>query len=247
MPDSLPVARFCGWVSRRDTGEPDCEDAALVVRQEGRMRAAVSDGAGDSYFSGPWARTLCSAYCWAWQEPGDAVPNLSEARQSWQAEASIAGENSPLPWFALDVQRERGAFAAFVGLAVHEDSRTWEAVAVGDCCLFQVRGEVVTVTFPLSQSTDFNSVPTLLSSLADRGVTARTTRGTWQPGDDFFLVSDALAAWFLSETEAGRAPWKWLSTVGTVEEFARRIAVLRESGRLRNDDAALVHLRAEVG
>ena len=215
----------------------------------GGVRAAVSDGAGDAYLSGPWARLLCEAYC-QMTSPGNVLPSLNEARSAWETLANQAAAHSILPWFALEEQRARGAYAAFIGITLYskgEDSKEWEAVGVGDCCLFQVREETLVTAFPLSRAGDFNSVPALLSTKINRTVPVQTTQGEWQDGDNFFLMSDALAAWFLAETEQSRAPWRWLSGTGTVEEFRSRITKLRESGRLRNDDVALVHLRAEAG
>ena len=68
----------------------------------------------------------------------------------------------------------------------------------------------------------------------------------WLPRDELYLMSDALSLWFLTEAEQGREPWRWLRDIRGQSEppplFRERIEALREAGRLRDDDTALVSL-----
>ena len=95
--------------------------------------------------------------------------------------------------------------------------------------------------FPITDSTHFDSVPILLhTDPARSGETyIRRVSGTYTPSDTFYLMSDALAAWFLQEVEAQREPWNWIKGVETRQELAGRIRALRDAGRLRNDDVAI--------
>src|SRR5947199_52879 len=75
--------------------------------------------------------------------------------------------------------------------------------------------------------------------------------GDWLPGDTFFLMTDALACWFLREGEEGRQPWDELSGFSgatALEDFARRIEALRDGEGLKNDDVTLIQvtLRGEA-
>jgi hypothetical protein len=71
-----------------------------------------------------------------------------------------------------------------------------------------------------------------------------TTHGELAAGDRLWLMTDALAAWFLAEHEAGGAPWRELDE-RTADDFADWVAGRRADGRLKNDDVTLVAI--EVG
>jgi predicted RNase H-like nuclease len=64
--------------------------------------------------------------------------------------------------------------------------------------------------------------------------------GDLAANDRLLLMTDALAQWFLVETELGRRPWAALAKLGTPEQFAAFVDFLRAGGALRNDDVTLV-------
>src|SRR5207237_3291793 len=101
-----------------------------------------------------------------------------------------------------------GAFATFLGLVVEEAG--WHALAVGDSCLFQVRDGGLLRAFPLTRAADFGNSPHLVGSRAPGpGGThppGLRKQGDRRPGDRLWLMTDALAQWFLRDAEAGRAP-----------------------------------------
>ena len=119
-------------------------------------------------------------------------------------------------------------------------------MAIGDSCLFQVRGDELLLAFPLTASTAFDTRPALLSS--DAASNARlqervaTATGSWRSADRFYLMTDALAAWFLREHEAGGRPWHHLEVLTQDMTFATWVDSLRQSGALRNDDVTLLRL-----
>jgi hypothetical protein len=148
-----------------------------------------------------------------------------------------------VPWY-VEARLRQGAFATFLGLVV--EGSAWYAVAVGDSCLFQVREGRVLVAFPLTRADDFGVTPWLIGSrTSPNGVPAREAahiEGDWRAGDRLYLMTDALARWFLRECEAGRQPWvalDWLLP-GPAGHFARWIDELRGSARLDDDDVTLV-------
>ncbi|MHC5052629.1 MAG: hypothetical protein ACYTGK_18715, partial [Planctomycetota bacterium] len=128
----------------------------------------------------------------------------------------------------------------------------WRALAIGDTCLFHVRGEELVEVGPLQKSDEFDSRPVLLASrgpqqLAGSDTHVRMLGGTWQSQDTFYLVTDALAKWILEQHETGVSPWQVLRELGTDAEevaFERLVADLRSSKALHNDDTTL--LRVEV-
>jgi len=238
------------WTPKAGNSAKEYEDAfypTKSLRLDGKngFVCAVADGATETSFSGEWARILTEAYCR--REIRDSTTNrsLGELRQKWRS----ATERTQPPWYA-EQKAANGAFAALLGLTIHRDkTRHWDALAVGDCCLFQIRNGRCVVAFPITDPDAFNNGPYLLSSNEAHNVDLRahiyTERGEWEPEDVFYLASDALAAWFLRSALDGTEPWRVLSDLGTEGEqqsFDDFINSLREAGTLKNDDVTLLRL-----
>jgi hypothetical protein len=138
----------------------------------------------------------------------------------------------------------QGAFATFLGLVV--EGPAWHAVAVGDTCLFQVRADRLEVAFPLARAEDFHSSPWLVGSRQPpAGVPSQHSvraEGEWRGGDRVYLMTDALAHWFLAQHEAGRGPWRVLDELlaRPRDAFEGWAQAQRAAGWLRNDDVTLV-------
>ena len=121
----------------------------------------------------------------------------------------------------------------------------WRSAAIGDTCLFHVRDGRLRAAFPLSESGSFGTSPALLGSCdADPGPIAdhvRLAGGTVAEGDDFFVCTDAMAAWFLSRSEEGGKPWETLRDLSEIG-FAEWVREARRTSGLHNDDVTLVHI-----
>lgn len=215
------------------------EDAVAWSRR--RRRFAVADGASASAFARRWAQLLVRAYASGALAADTIESDLAPLQQRWAAEV----EQRDLPWYAVE-QARRGAFAALVGLNLCLGGG-WSALAVGDACLFQVRDEQVHTALPLSDAEAFGNRPLLLGSRATANACLRAEgaivagSGTWQPGDTFLLMSDALAASFLAQTRSLPAR-QVLAFERTATGFRRWIRALRSERLLRNDDVSLVWL-----
>ena len=218
------------------------EDAVAWSRHA--RRYAVADGASASAFARLWAYLLVHAYTAGRLRAEQLEDDLAPVQARW---AELV-ERRPLAWYALE-QARRGAFAALVGLSLAPDG-TWSALAVGDCCLFQVRDAQLVVAFPLQSPEAFHQRPLLLGSRQAANTALRaaeavgTTSGTWQRGDAFLLMSDALAAAFL-EAVRGRSaasPLASLDFPPTPAGFRAWVRSLRSQQRLRNDDVSLLWL-----
>ena len=103
--------------------------------------------------------------------------------------------------------------------------------------------------FPLQRSAEFGNRPRLIGSRATIGAgqdVHAEARGTWQPGDQLLLMTDALAHWFLRRHEAGGRPWqdfaRFVAGPEVEEAFAEWVAERRQTDGLRNDDVTLVLL-----
>jgi serine/threonine protein phosphatase PrpC len=240
---------------KRGNVESEYEDAYFPehMGQEGlsEFRCAVADGASESAFAREWARLLVRGY----QRQSLSIARL---QRCWQRIVT----RRPVPWY-LEEKIRRGAHATFVGLSIQDDQPSeshggsWRVVAIGDSCLFHVRDDELLTVAPMSKSDEFNNHPHLIStdpaipfgSGASR-VTVLT--GEWQPNDEFYLVTDALAEWTLSKHEAGRPPWSLFRSLGEDDDssgagqgaFETLVAKLRKKDGLHNDDTTL--LRVEV-
>ena len=245
------------WVPRAGSNEAQYEDAFYPghdgPRHARRLRFAVADGASESMLSGLWAGLLVRTWCKARRRRLPEILDVAEA--AWDVELAAYLEergrtDRPIQWFE-EPGLERGAYATLLGLAFtteHGGGR-WQATAVGDSCLFQVREGELLSAFPIKSSDEFDSAPKLVPSRAsDRGrgrlldaVDEET--GDWRSGDTFWLLTDAVAAWFLRthEAEADAEPWDVLASV-EADAFADWVESRRADRSLRNDDVTVMRI-----
>ena len=247
-------------LQKAGNAEEEYEDASCPAengRREGaELRFAVADGASEGMLSGAWARILVELHCRLGWTGGSVEQFLESAYGDWRSFTSeyLRGRetrSAPVQWYE-EPGFEEGAFSTLLGLTLTGRSPgragEWAAAAVGDSCLFQVRGSALLAKFPLEQSSDFNNRPVLLASNpAHNGQAASVVRrssGTFESGDVFYLMTDALARWALREDEEGRNPWIVLRDHATRDRpvFGAWIAALRKDRELRNDDVTLLRI-----
>ena len=247
-------------LQKAGNAEEEYEDASCPAengRREGaELRFAVADGASEGMLSGAWARVLAELHCRFGWAGGSVEQFLESAYGDWKSFTSeyLRGRETrkaPVQWYE-EPGFEEGAFSTLLGLTLTGRSQgrsgEWTAVAVGDSCLFQVRGSALLRKFPLEQSSDFNNRPVLLASNpANNGQAVGAMRrmsGTFESGDVFYLMTDALARWALREDEEGRNPWIVLRDHATrdVPVFGAWVAALRKDRELRNDDVTLLRI-----
>jgi hypothetical protein len=253
------------WQPKRGHAPEEYEDAFCPVHADlttAQFRCAVADGATEASFSRQWARTLTRAYWHGALRAEHFAADVERLQSRWRA-VFAARRQAQLPWYAQQ-KAEFGAFAAIVGFALHEHpadeatgavpAPTWEALAIGDSNLFQVRADRMHVAFPLTRAEEFGRSPFLVPTRGHAGNDLvrhlRLANGDWQPDDTFYLMTDALACWFLRSQESGERPWQTLDamTAGddADETFTHLVASLREQHLLHNDDVTLVRIRAEL-
>ncbi|MHC4548397.1 MAG: protein phosphatase 2C domain-containing protein [Planctomycetota bacterium] len=245
-----------------------------VHREVTAFRCAVADGATESAFSGLWAQLLVRSFgrrrlrvhhlqrVWRRIVKRSSLPWYLEAKLKRGAHAAFVGlsvhdarsassrpRRAPQAAHAAAAPGDSAPVVVSPGVAVEGP---WRALAIGDSCLFHVRDGVLLDSGPVDRSDDFDNSPVLVSSqqtqaLARGDLHVHVLTGTWQPHDTFYLATDALAKWILSQHEAGLSPWESLEELGTDAEpapFADLVADLRSARALHNDDTTL--LRIEV-
>jgi hypothetical protein len=229
-------------------GPEECEDALAFDADS--LRFALADGATEAFDARRWATRLAETWVGA-KGPPLAAREFGE----WLAEQGrwlrASWEGRKLSWYAEE-KRRAGSFAAFVGLRLDARASCWEAVALGDSCLVQVRGGRVLAAVPVSTHEAFNSAPPLVPSneSARESALSRlvTARGGTAAGDTFLLMSDALSAWYFESQAKGdgrAAQFDSLLAASENESLARLVRDERGSRRMKDDDVAAIRVRLE--
>jgi len=217
-----------------------CEDA--LAYSDTRGLVAVSDGASNAFESRLWARLLAQGFV------ADSPLGFGDdGLLSWTDSVAYRWSEA-IPWQALSVfqkaKAREGSASTLVGLELTTSSRrptagTWRCLALGDSCLFQVSGDRLAEKLPVSRSADFGLHTPLLYTERDSNrqniPAAVRWHGTWQQGDCFFLLTDAIAQWFLREDERGAAPWKTLISLDEAG-FSAFVKEKRARHQMRQDD-----------
>ena len=207
----------------------ECEDAIAGDTTLGRF--AVADGASESFAAGEWARLLVDAFV----QNGPIKNWLVGPREDWGK--AVAGQ--AVSWYAEE-KLTVGGHATFLGLSTRmvDGVVEWDAVSVGDACLFHIVSGACLASFPLSRHSDFNTSPALIG--LKTGIPAwKTSRGTLRPGEALLLATDALAQCLLATAEERAFAGPGLLCLDEDDDLALWVAVQRTSGKLKNDDVAL--------
>jgi hypothetical protein len=207
----------------------ECEDAVAGDPEAGRF--GVADGASESFLAGDWARLLVEAFV-GHVPAGDW---LASPRADWQR---LLVDQS-MSWYAEE-KSTAGGHATFLGLTARPVAGQfdWEAIAVGDACLFHVVGGSCLSSFPLARPSDFTSSPTLISSRSGQPAW-KVARGVLRPGEALLLATDALAQCLMESADARAFAGSGFLTMEEDDDFALWAAAARAAGKLRNDDVAL--------
>ncbi len=209
------------------------------------VKFAVADGATESAFAKEWADLLVVYYGNQSCNIETLPAMLSQATASWKERIGSV----ELPWYAQE-KLQYGAYSSLLGVEFDLLNGSFTAMAIGDSNLFRVRGNHV-LAFPITNSADFNNSPLLVSTKSHIESSFvenfKFETSTIEKDDIFILATDAISAWFLSESETSNSPWKTLlnltppSLSGYTEvDFNNWINNLRDEKRLKNDDTTLI-------
>jgi hypothetical protein len=237
------------WVGPNGHGNGEIELKSVSV--------AVADGASSSMLAGPWARRLVEIFGGAKgvaRAKSEFVAAYREATRLWDQEV-LAYINDreqrgiPIQWYE-EPGLARGAYATLLVIEFSDGRRgyppKWRAAGIGDSCIFQVRDDSLYSHFPMDNAADFSYQPPLLPSRAveDDVIRRNVYLGTktWAPEDTFYIVTDALAAWFLRTWEAGGKPWVPLRDFNMDADFSTWVNQQRNLNEIHDDDTTLVRI-----
>lgn len=225
--------------------EPELyQDAAAADCQAGRL--AIADGVSNCLNSGGWADLLVRQFC-----SGPPAGMCPDALEPWCTPWMAPYHKRLVDWanelveqdarnFSFPIRAQNGASATFLGLTVQEadaeGSRAWQAISLGDCCLFQWREGALVCSWPLERSDQFNCTPAQVSTLRMHGA-AEARSGVILPGDRILLATDAVSAWICSH--ASEVPFdemlRWQQA-----EWIRWLEPLRAEHAMHDDDATVL-------
>lgn len=228
------------------------EDTLLDAWPEAKTlpaRIVLSDGASESAFARQWSEALAWAYL---RNPELAHRNPAEwlavPQQWWSRKVPW----DRIPWHGR-AKTEAGAHATLLGISIAQTpdetgARPWQAIAVGDTCLFvQSRGE--TAAFPLTAAQQFNNSPGLVCSNPQGNPAlesqVRRAQGALRPGDLLSAATDALSQWILARIEAEDDPWNELLHNAAPQHRQQWLESQRDSRTLRHDDIAFIAVQAQ--
>lgn len=234
--------------NKPDENEDRLRTPGLRSAKQSAVRVALCDGASESAFARGWAGLIAGRFV---DRPPDIAGLDSRKLQEW-LEPCQASWNDQLPekipWHGR-AKVQRGALATLLGVTFRIRRRptpavSWQAMAVGDSCLFIVRDERLALAWPLIGSAQFDNAPHLVCSnqANNQQLQPQFLAGQGRLGDLFILASDALSAWILREWESGRKPWKSLLALNSDSDLECRewVDELRDTGAIRNDDTTLL-------
>jgi hypothetical protein len=123
-------------------------------------------------------------------------------------------------------------------------------LSAGDCCIVRSRAGQFQSCYPKEKGSDFDNRPALLCSRAgDSEVPVSTVKDTYEDGDEFWLLSDAVARWTLYTLEAGENVIQKLYELRSDEDFRewseaqKKLSAPDGKHLLVNDDLTIYHVQ----
>lgn len=247
------------FITHKPAEDPeDCQDSLCAVPERGVF--AVADGAGNSFFPREWAECLTSHFASDAERAlgrGTFTAWLRAAHKDWATIIERMATAPKPPFLVVNGYHGRTAAAAtFIGVRLGQPSDggiPWEAIALGDSCLFHARADGKVDKYPLVKSQDFSFDTQALSSYPDKNPVepiffgSENGRGCHSivEGDVLILASDALSRWLIRREEMDQPVWGHLLSLETDETFLEFVSQARAEANepMVNDDVALVVVR----
>jgi hypothetical protein len=214
---------------------------------------AIADGASEGFLSKLWSRILTVSYV-KFDRPDLDIRQFTDfciEIYEYERERYIQRRNennNPLKWFEENLML-KGSFSTLLGVTFFNETPeggTWRSISVGDSCIFQLRESVVE-SFPVSDASYFGNSPDLISSNPAYNQTleakVKLKTGQFFFGDSFYLMTDAIANWFMTQTAKGEKPWAALEELLETDDLKEYINRLREEKSLKNDDVTIARVK----
>ena len=237
-------------IQKEAESREDCQDAC---RQNKEMaRYAVADGATQSFFPKEWAELLVEHFCEAsvpFPTTNSWRPWIKPVQEKWYERVARTVEERDVFFLNNPFNLRQPAASTFIGLEFDRVQAKWQAMIVGDSCLFHLSAREFR-SYIIERSADFtNRLRAFASYDTDNHTEPSFVECDTIPGDTLILATDALAKWILQHEEAGRrdevlGELKEIEDENQFHEFVHR-ARTDEYIRLVNDDVTLMIISVE--
>lgn len=216
----------------------DCADNYAINTEHNKF--AISDGVSKSFFPKIWSDLLVNKY--VNQKDWKDEEFISESQKQWKSKIEEIVGQPETKWFTKSqYNRKDPALATFVGLHFLETEQKWIAQALGDSFLFFIPKGSTDIEVKLSSKPEpivFDNFPDYLSSIGNshKGE-KKPVKGEKIKEGTFYLMTDALAEWFLKDTKLAIPK---LTNIQNQEQFLVTIEDERNANRLNDDDSAVL-------
>lgn len=219
----------------------DCRDNYAM--DTGNHKFAIADGVSRSYFPGIWSELLVAQYV-KHREQVSLDVIVSVCQQEWFRRVTDIVNQPEVKYYTKNAYNMRiPGLSTFVGLMLAESESKWRSFALGDTFLFFIPKNFSDFQTSLIVNSskdlpyDFDNFPDYFSSIGTQHKGHVVIKeGEIEPGT-FYLMTDALAEWFLKKGEdaIGIIPvWQDQS------HFEKYIGQLRDSNEIANDDTSIM-------
>ncbi len=227
----------------------DCQDAMHENVMLGRF--AIADGATRSFFPKIWADLLVNHFCdnsiFSFKEK-NWIEWLQPIQQEWYEKAEEKVKDRNLFYLTNSFNTREPAAATFIGIEIDIKTEKWQAMIIGDSCLFHKTNSGFS-SYLIEKSVDFDSFPEAFASYADKNYYPPTfISGAIHSDDILVLTTDAIAKWILDHNESGNVGTclDRLCELDSNEKFCQFVNQARsEKVRLVNDDVTLMLISIE--
>ncbi|OGD44934.1 hypothetical protein A3K69_08530 [Candidatus Bathyarchaeota archaeon RBG_16_57_9] len=214
---------------------------------------AIADGASEGFLSKLWSKILTVSYVnfdrtdLDIRQFTDFCIDVYEHQRERYVQRRTE-KNNPLKWFEENLMA-KGSFSTLLGVSFSNSTPEggyWRSISVGDSCLFQIRESVIE-SFPMNDSSAFGNSPELISSNPaynqDLESKVKVKTGSFLFGDSFYLMTDAVANWFITQNAEGKRPWAILEELLETDGLKDYVNHLRGEGSLKNDDVTIARVK----
>ena len=181
----------------------DCADRYAIDKTHHKF--AISDGVSKSFFPKFWAEILVDDFVKSKEIDDNTF--IQKCQEQWLSKVTEIVKKPDVKWFTTNAfNNKRPGLATFVGLRFFPKGKElrWKANALGDSFLFFVPKKIKNFEkdcIKLSSKTDliFDNYPDYLSSIGQNHKGEKHPKEGELKEGTFYLVTDALAEWFVNE------------------------------------------------
>lgn len=225
----------------------DCADR--YARNTDLHKFAISDGVSKSFFPKIWADVLVNN--WVNKIWNTDEEFIEVCQKKWLEQVTEIVNKPDAKWFTKNAfNRKESGLATFVGLRFFKKKKDWywKADALGDSFLFFVPSKIKDFSkecIVLSSKQEpivFDNFPDCLSSLGNNHKGEKQLKENPLTAGTFYLMTDALAEWFLNERYDAISK---IDVWQNQKDFERFVDEERYNKKLGNDDTAYLSIKLE--